>query len=40
MLAEGRRPALATLVEVIDEINPSLLDELARAIKTLLKTRP
>jgi len=40
VLAEGPRPALATLVEVIDEINPGLLDELARTIKALRKTRP
>jgi predicted transcriptional regulator len=39
VLAEGPRPALATLVEVIDEINPGLLDELTRTIKVLRRTR-
>ena len=40
VLAEGPRPALATLVEVIDEINPGLLDELTRTIGVLRKNRP
>jgi BlaI family penicillinase repressor len=38
-LTEGPRPALATLVEVIDEINPGLLDELTRTIRALRRSR-
>ena len=38
-LTEGPRPALATLVEVIDEINPGLLDELTRTIRVLRRSR-
>lgn len=39
VLGEGPRPALATLVEVIDEIDPELLDELTRSIKVLRRGR-
>lgn len=39
VLAEGPRPALATLVEVIDEIDPDLLDELTRTINVLRRSR-
>jgi predicted transcriptional regulator len=39
VFAEGPRPALATLVEVIDELNPGLLDELTQTIKVLRRTR-
>jgi predicted transcriptional regulator len=39
VLGEGPRPALATLVEVIDEIAPDLLDELTRSIKVLRRGR-
>ena len=35
VLAEGTRPALATLVEVIEEIRPGLLDELTAAIDAM-----
>lgn len=33
LLAPEPHPAIATLVEAMDEIDPQLLDELARAIK-------
>ncbi|HVZ72716.1 MAG TPA: BlaI/MecI/CopY family transcriptional regulator [Polyangia bacterium] len=39
VLAEGPRPALATLVEVIDEIDPGLLDELTTTIDALRRSR-
>jgi predicted transcriptional regulator len=39
VLREGPRPALATLVEVIEEIDPGLLDELTRTIKALRRSR-
>jgi BlaI family penicillinase repressor len=38
-LTEGPRPALATLVQVIEEINPGLLDELTRTVKALRRSR-
>jgi BlaI family transcriptional regulator, penicillinase repressor len=39
VLTEGPRPALATLVEVIEEINPGLLDDLTRTIRVLRRSR-
>ena len=39
VLAEAPRPALATLVEVIEEIDPDLLDELSRTIMALRRSR-
>jgi predicted transcriptional regulator len=39
VLAEGTRPALATLVEVIEEIRPGLLDELTLTIAAHRKSR-
>jgi predicted transcriptional regulator len=39
MLTEAPRPALATLVEVIDEIRPGLLDELSVTIDALRRSR-
>ena len=39
VLAEGTRPALATLVEVIDEIRPGLLDELMVTIEAIRRSR-
>jgi predicted transcriptional regulator len=40
ILVEGPRPALATLVEVFEEIDPGLLDELTRTIGALRRGRP
>jgi predicted transcriptional regulator len=40
VLAQGPRPALATLIEVIDQIDPELLDELTRTIRTLRRSEP
>ena len=39
VLSDGPRPALATLVEVIEEIDPGLLDDLARTVKALRRSR-
>jgi predicted transcriptional regulator len=39
VLAEGTRPALATLVEVMEEIRPGLLDELTATIDALRRSR-
>jgi predicted transcriptional regulator len=39
VLIEGPRPALATLVEVIDEIDPGLLDDLTETIRRLRRSR-
>jgi predicted transcriptional regulator len=39
VLAEGPRPALATLVEVMEEIRPGLLDELMATIGALRRSR-
>jgi len=39
VLAEGPRPALATLVEVIEQIDPGLLDELSVTINALRRSR-
>jgi predicted transcriptional regulator len=39
VLAENTRPALATLVEVIDEIRPGLLDELMATIDAIRRSR-
>src|SRR5262249_22822375 len=39
VLAEGTRPALATLVEVIEEIDAGLLDELTLTIDALRRSR-
>lgn len=39
VLADVPRPALATLVEVIHEINPGLLDELTATISAFRKAR-
>lgn len=39
VLTEVPRPALATLVEVIEEIHPGLLDELSRTIDALRRSR-
>lgn len=39
VLAEGTRPALATLVEVLDEIRPGLLDELMATIDAIRRSR-
>jgi len=39
VLAEVPRPALATLVEVIDELDPALLDQLTATITAFRKKR-
>ena len=39
VLADGTRPALATLVEVIEEIRPGLLDELTATIAAIRRSR-
>lgn len=39
VLADGARPALATLVEVIEEIRPGLLDELMTTIAAIRTSR-
>jgi predicted transcriptional regulator len=39
VLAEGTRPALATLVEVMEEIRPGLLDELMVTIDAIRRFR-
>jgi BlaI family penicillinase repressor len=39
VLADGHRAALATLVEVIDEIDPALLEELTRTIAAHRRSR-
>jgi predicted transcriptional regulator len=39
VFAEGPRPALAALVEVLDELSPDLLDELSETIETRRKSR-
>jgi BlaI family penicillinase repressor len=39
VLAEGTRPALATLVEVMEEIRPGLLDELMTTIDAIRRSR-
>ena len=39
VLVEGPRPALATLIEVIEEIDPGLLDELTATINALRRYR-
>jgi BlaI family transcriptional regulator, penicillinase repressor len=39
VLTEGPRPALATLVEVIEEIDPGLLDDLGLTIAALRRSR-
>lgn len=39
VLAEGTRPALATLVEVMEEIRPGLLDELMATIDSIRRSR-
>jgi predicted transcriptional regulator len=39
VFAEGPRPALATLVEVLDELSPDLLDELSETIETRRRSR-
>jgi predicted transcriptional regulator len=39
VLGEGPRPAMATLVEVIEEIDPELLDELVRTVNAR-RSRP
>src|SRR5215468_1831756 len=39
LFAESPRPALATLVEVIEEIRPGLLDELAVTIDAIRRSR-
>jgi BlaI family penicillinase repressor len=38
ILVEGPRPALATLVEVLEEVDPGLLDELTRTISALRRS--
>jgi BlaI family transcriptional regulator, penicillinase repressor len=38
VLVDGPRPALATLVEVFEEIDPGLLDELTLTIKALRRS--
>jgi predicted transcriptional regulator len=40
VLADGARPALATLVEVMEEIRPGVLDELAATIAAIRKGSP
>jgi len=39
LFTEAPRPALATLVEVIDEIHPELLDELSASIDARRRSR-
>jgi BlaI family penicillinase repressor len=39
VLAEGTRPALATLVEVMEEIRPGVLDELMATIDLVRRSR-
>ena len=39
LLTAGARPAVASLVEAIEEIDPALLDELSRAIEALRRSR-
>src|ERR1051325_8624364 len=39
VLAEGTRPALATLVEVMEEIRPGVLDELMATIDAVRRAR-
>jgi predicted transcriptional regulator len=39
VLADGPRPALATLVEVLDELDPELLDELSETIEARRRSR-
>ena len=39
VLAEGTQPALATLVEVMEEIRPGLLDELTATIDAIRRSR-
>jgi predicted transcriptional regulator len=39
VFADGPRPAMATLVEVLGELSPELLDELGQTIDKLRKTR-
>lgn len=38
-LAEGPRPALASLVDAIEAIDPELIDELARAVEARRRSR-
>jgi BlaI family transcriptional regulator, penicillinase repressor len=38
-LAEGPRPALATLIDAIESIDPQLIDELARAVEARRRGR-
>jgi hypothetical protein len=39
VLTVRTRPALATLIEVIDEIDPNLLDDLTRTIAATRRSR-
>jgi BlaI family transcriptional regulator, penicillinase repressor len=39
VLAEGTRPALATLVEVMEEIRPGVIDELTATIDAVRRSR-
>lgn len=39
VLADGPRPALATLVEVMEEIRPGVLDELMATIDSIRRSR-
>jgi predicted transcriptional regulator len=39
VFADGLRPAVATLVEVLEELNPDLLDELSKTIDVKRRSR-
>ena len=39
LLGQEPRPAIATLVDAVESIDPDLLDELARAVKTRRRKR-